>query len=71
MNLLKIIGKNLKTLRVQNKFTQKEIAIKLGVAYQTYQAYEIGVNYPTIINLVKLADMYEVSVDYLLDRKEY
>ncbi|MGN1213245.1 MAG: helix-turn-helix domain-containing protein [Christensenellales bacterium] len=71
MELEKIIAKNLKELRNQFGLTQKEIANKLGVAYQTYQAYELGTNIPTIKRLIFLADFYDVSLDYLVNRKEY
>ena len=71
MNLKQIIGKNLRELRCQFGLTQKQVAQTLGVAYQTYQAYEIGTNYPTIENLLSLANMFDVSVDFLLGQKEY
>lgn len=71
MVLEKIIAKNLKELRKQFGLTQKEIARKLGVVYQTYQAYEIGTNIPPIKNLIILADFYDVSLDYLVGRKDY
>jgi transcriptional regulator with XRE-family HTH domain len=56
----------LKQLRKQNKFTQKEIAAQLGVSVQCYQGYEAGYRQPTPEMLCKLADIFEVSVDYLL-----
>ena len=71
MKLNKIIAKNLKDLRKQFGLTQNEVAEKLDVVYQTYQAYEIGTNIPPVKNLIMLADLYEVSLDYLVGRKEY
>lgn len=35
-----------------------------------YQAYEIGKAVPTLQNFIKLADLYDVSLDYLIGRKE-
>ena len=59
---------NIRNLRVDNGYTQKKIAEYLGVSQNTYSQYEIGVlNYP-IEALEKLADFYNVSVDYLLGR---
>ena len=59
---------NIRNLRIDNRYTQKEIAEQLGVSQNTYSQYEIGVlNYP-IEALEKLADFYGVSVDYLLGR---
>ena len=63
--------KNLKELRLQYGFTQKEVANKIGVKYQSYQNYERGLTLPTLINFVKLADLFDVSLDFLLGRKEY
>ena len=59
---------NIRSLRIDNGYTQKQVAEVLGVSQNTYSQYEIGVlNYP-IDALMKLADLYEVSVDYLLGR---
>ncbi len=59
---------NIRSLRIDNGYTQKQIAQQLGVSQNTYSQYEIGVlNYP-IEALEKLADFYGVSVDYLLGR---
>jgi len=59
---------NIRSLRIDNGYTQKQIAEQLGVSQNTYSQYEIGVlNYP-IEALEKLADIYGVSVDYLLGR---
>lgn len=59
---------NIRSLRLDNGYTQKQIAEILGVSQNTYSQYEIGVlNYP-VDALLKLADFYQVSVDYLLGR---
>lgn len=59
---------NIRSLRIDNGYTQKKIAEYLGISQNTYSQYEIGVlNYP-IEALEKLADFYGVSVDYLLGR---
>ncbi len=68
---MEILAKNLKELRLQCKFSQKEIAEKLGITYQSYQAYEMGKTLPNIIKLIQLADLYDVSIDYLVGRKDY
>ena len=57
---------NIRNLRIDHGLTQKQIAEILNVKQNTYSQYEIGVlNYPIDV-LIKLADFYEVSVDYLL-----
>ena len=59
---------NIRSLRQDNGYTQKQIAQILGISQNTYSQYEIGVlNYPVDV-LIKLADFYQVSVDYLLGR---
>lgn len=59
---------NIRNLRIDNGYTQKQIAELLGISQNTYSQYEIGVlNYP-IDALIKLADFYDVSIDYLLGR---
>ena len=59
---------NIRNLRLDNGYTQKQIAEMLGISQNTYSQYEIGVlNYP-VDALIKLADFYQVSVDYLLGR---
>lgn len=59
----------LKQLRQQNGFSQKEVAKQLSVTTQCYQRYEVGDRQPTPEMLCKLADVFEVSVDYLLGRE--
>lgn len=50
--------------------TQKEVAEMLGVRYQSYQAYERGVSYPSIQNFLKLAEIFDVSLEYLVGKKD-
>ncbi len=59
---------NIRSLRIDGGYTQKQIAEYLHIRQNTYSQYEIGVlNYPIDV-LLKLADFYGVSVDYLLGR---
>ncbi|MDE6059110.1 MAG: helix-turn-helix domain-containing protein [Clostridia bacterium] len=51
-------------------YTQRQVAEHLGISQPSYIRYENGSSEPTLENLVKIADLYEVSVDYLLGRKE-
>ena len=59
----------LRELRVKNGLTQNEIAVKLGVSGQTILNWENGIYEPKINQLIQLADLFNVSVDYLLERK--
>ena len=59
---------NIRNLRIDNGYTQKQIAQQLGISQNTYSQYEVGIlNYP-VDALMILADFYGVSVDYLLGR---
>ena len=64
------VFKNIKNLRVDNDIKQKEIAKLLNISQNTYSQYETGVIALTAEVLIKLADSYGVSVDYLLGRTE-
>ena len=61
---------NIRNLRIDRGFTQQQVAEYLNIRQNTYSQYEIGVlNYPIDV-LMKLADLYGVSVDYLLGRTD-
>ena len=62
----------LKELRQQKNLTQQELAITLDINLSSYQKYERPNNTikPSLDTLIKLADYYNVSVDYLLGRGE-
>ncbi len=59
---------NIKALREDHDLRQREVAAALNVSQNTYSQYENGVIELTASNLIKLADLYGVSVDYLLGR---
>ena len=59
---------HIRDFREDNDLTQQQIANMLGCSQTAYSLYEIGKrDIPTTI-LIKLADYYNVSVDYLLGR---
>ncbi len=60
---------NLKLLRKQNKKTQADIANILNITTAGYNKYEINNTEPNIETLCKLADYYNVSLDYLVGRE--
>ena len=62
--------KNLRGIREDNDIKQKDIAKYLNVSQNTYSQYETGVISLTAEVLIKLADYYNVSIDYLLDRTD-
>lgn len=59
----------LQALRKQKGLTQGEISEILGVKLSTYQKYERDVIFPSYDTLLKIADFYGVTTDYLLGRE--
>lgn len=60
------MGEKLKSLRLQQNLTQKQIAERIGMAVSAVSAYESGTRNPSYDVLIKLARIYHVSADYLL-----
>ena len=60
------ISQNLTTLRQFHKYSQEEIAEKIGVSRQAVAKWESGETVPDILNCDALAELYNVSVDDLL-----
>ena len=58
--------KRLRELREEKGITQEKVATHLGVARTTYSNYEQGLREPPINTLVKMSDLFDVTVDYLL-----
>lgn len=56
----------LKYLRQSNKWTQQELASKIGVTKETLYRYEKNQLPPSYDSAVRLADLFEVSIDYLM-----
>ena len=61
---------NIKAVREIRDMTQKECADSLGVTLRAWQTYEQGVSEPKQELLCKIADMFEVTTDYLLGREK-
>ena len=60
----------IRELREDRRYTQKEIAEKLGTTQQVYSRYENGINNIPIRHILKRCDIYQVSADFLLGRTE-
>ena len=61
-----LIGKRIKKLRNKYRFTQTELAEKVGITKSTIAAYENDSRLPSYEVLIKLANVFKVSVDSLL-----
>ncbi len=62
--------RRLKDLREDHDMKQSEVAEYLGIQQTVYSRYERGYQTIPLEHLIKLADLYGVSTDYLLDRKQ-
>ena len=58
--------KNLKALRLSKKLSQQQLALRLDLSQQTIYKYENGITEPDIATLIKLANYFNTSVDYLI-----
>lgn len=60
----------LKMVRKESGKKQREIAAALGLKLRGYQSYEMGESEPNIEKLMILADLFDVSIDYLVGRTD-
>lgn len=60
------IGSRLKNARNENGMTQEHAAELLGVSRQTISNWENSKSYPDIISVIKMSDLYSISLDHLL-----
>lgn len=65
-----IFYEKLKELRKAKGWTQSELANKIGVQREQVSAYERGKYLPTTECVLKIANLFEVSIDYLLREDE-
>lgn len=65
-----MIYPNLRNLREDRDFKQKDLAKLLNVSQNTYSQYENGIIELTAPTLIKIADFYNVSIDYILGRTD-
>lgn len=57
-------------LKRERNLLQKDIAASVGLSLRAYQYYEKGQKEPTLSVLLRLADYFDVSLDYLVGRSE-
>ena len=65
-----ILNERLKNLRLQSGVTQKVVAKGIGVDEVSFQRFEYGTSRPRLENIIKLADFFNVSLDYLVGRTD-
>lgn len=64
------MSNRIRQLREGRKMSQIRLSIELEVSQETVSAYESGKHYPSYVMLVKLSDLFGVSIDYLMGRSD-
>lgn len=64
-----MFSQRLRQLREERELIQKDMAELLGITTSAYGFYEQGKHEPDLTTLCKLADFFEVSIDYLVGRE--
>ena len=63
---LKDFSTILKQCRLSEGLTQKQVAFKIGITYQSYQAYERGIALPTLENFLRLCTFFDSTPNEML-----
>ena len=66
-----MFNKRLRELRMEHHFTQQNMADALGISLNAYQKYEQAERSPSLDCLVTIADILDISLDYLLCRDDF
>ena len=69
-NDVKVMLLRLKELRLARRMTQQRLAMELSMSQNTVSRYENGEREPGLAELIRIADYFDVSVDYLLERTD-
>lgn len=64
-------GKRIRDLRKENNYTQKQLASLIKVDFRTVSFWETERFEPNIEQLIKLCDVFSVSADYIIGRKDF
>ena len=63
------IGDNIRALRKKNGLLQKDLAHQLNITRQALSNYEVGKRIPDIFELIRMAEIFKVSVDEIIGRE--
>lgn len=66
-----MFNKRLRAMRMKRSFTQQHMSDLLNISLNAYQKYEQAERSPSLDCLVQIADILNVSVDYLLGRDDF
>lgn len=62
----KLLSQRLRNCRKERNFTQREISIYCDITEKAYQNYELGTHEPKLSIIMRIAEFYKVSIDYLV-----
>lgn len=65
-----ILAERLKTCRKEKGFTQMQVAVYCDITEKAYQNYELMTREPKLEILIRIADLYGVSLDYIVGRTD-
>lgn len=65
-----ILAKRLRKCRKEKGLAQWQVAVYCNITEKAYQNYELMTREPKLEILIKIADLYEVSLDYLVGRTD-
>jgi len=60
------LNNRIKILRIEKKITQLQLSIELGVTQETISAYEHGRHLPSLSALMKMSQIFDCSMDYIM-----
>ena len=60
------IADRIKNARIQKEYTQEQVAENLLVSRQTFSNWENGKSLPDIISIIRMSELYELSLDELM-----
>lgn len=66
----KILAERLRQCRKEKGLTQQRVAIYCDITENAYQNYELQTREPKLEILIKIADLFDVSLDYLVGRTD-
>ena len=66
-----MFNERLREMRMKRGFTQQRLADTLNIALRSYQCYETGTRAPRYELLINIADILDVSLDYLMGRDDF
>ena len=64
--MIEVRAMNIRPLREQHGMTQEDLANRLGVKYPAVSKWERGMAYPSMNTVIKMAELFQVSMDVVL-----